>query len=97
MAGSALVGWVAVAVAIIAFGSFAVPIKFPTVAEADPPIHPFVFQTYKSTWCFLTSWLILLWRPLHFSWLGVVSACFWVPSGAAYVLAVDHVGARLYS
>ena len=89
---TSLLGWVAVAGAIVSFGSFAVPIKFPSVRLADPPVHPFVFQTYKSTWVFITCWLVLLWRPLHFTWLGVVSASFWVPSGAAYVVAVDNIG-----
>jgi hypothetical protein len=39
-------GWVAVAGAIIGYGSFGVPIKWKTVREAR--VHPFVFQTYKS-------------------------------------------------
>jgi hypothetical protein len=78
MGGNLLLGWVAVVIAIVAFGSFAVPIKFPAVRNADPPIHPFVFQTYKSVWVFMTSWLILLVRPFSFTWLGCVSAMFWV-------------------
>jgi len=89
---SQVLGWAAVATAVVAFGSFAVPIKFSAVRNADPPVHPFVFQTYKSIWCFITCWVILLFRPLYFTWLGVVSACFWVPAGAAYVVAVNHVG-----
>jgi hypothetical protein len=92
MTSDTAAGWLAVAVAVVSFGSFAVPIKWDVVRHADPPVHPFVFQTYKSLWVFATCWLVLLWRPLKFTWLGVVSASFWVPAGAAYVVAVDHVG-----
>jgi len=92
MSSETAAGWLAVAVAVVSFGSFAVPIKWDCVRHADPPVHPFVFQTYKSIWVFLTCWLVLLWRPLNFTWLGVVSAAFWVPAGAAYVVAVDNVG-----
>ena len=92
MSSDTAAGWLAVTVAVVSFGSFAVPIKWDRVRHADPPVHPFVFQTYKSIWVFITCWLVLLWRPLNFTWLGVVSAAFWVPAGAAYVVAVDNVG-----
>ena len=52
------VGWCAVAIAVASFGSFAVPAKCFAARAAD--VHPLVYQTYKSFWCFATSWLVLL-------------------------------------
>jgi multidrug transporter EmrE-like cation transporter len=93
--GDFLLGWLAVGGAIISFGSFAVPIKILLLKNPQPPIHPFVFQSYKSFWCFTTSWLVLTFRDFQFTWWGIVSAVFWVPAGAAYVVAVDHIGVGL--
>ena len=84
------VGWACVLGAVICFGSFGVPIKSERVQQAN--VHPFVFQTYKSFWCFLTAWLVLLARPINFTWWGVVSGLSWVPAGAAYVVGVQHAG-----
>ena len=84
------VGWACVLGAVICFGSFGVPIKSERVQQAN--VHPFVFQTYKSFWCFSTCWLVLLARPFNFTWWGVVSGLSWVPAGAAYVVGVQHAG-----
>lgn len=86
----AWVGWACVLGAVICFGSFGVPIKSARVRNAD--VHPFVFQTYKSFWCFATCWFVLLARPFNFTWWGVVSGLSWVPAGAAYVVGVQHAG-----
>jgi hypothetical protein len=50
-------GWVAAVGAMLAFGSFGVPIKSKVAQTLD--IDPLVMQTYKTTMCFLTSWLVL--------------------------------------
>ena len=39
-----------------------------------------------------TAWLALTFSEFSFTWWGCVSAMFWVPSGAAYVMAVDRIG-----
>ena len=37
-------------------------------------VHPFVYQIYKSSVCFLTSFIVLAWNwPAKFTWWGTVS------------------------
>ena len=57
-ADDAFLGWLCVLVAIVCFGSFAAPVKTKRVKEAN--VHPLVYQTYKSFWCFATCFLVLL-------------------------------------
>jgi len=83
-------GWTAVVVACFCFGSFGIPIKHPSVIKAG--VHPLTFQTYKSFWCFVTSWLVLLWHDLDFTPWGFVSAGFWVPAGVAAVISISNCG-----
>ncbi len=75
---------------ILLFGSFAVPIKTPAMQQAR--VHPVIVQVYKSTACFLTSWLVLLLRPFKFSYWGVVGAVIWVLNGIAAIAAVQCAG-----
>jgi hypothetical protein len=42
MISKELLGWLAVTGAVFSFGSFAVPVKWPSVQAAH--VHPFVFQ-----------------------------------------------------
>ena len=88
---SASVGWCAVLVSCICFGSFGVPIKNPVVLRAR--VHPLVFQTYKTFWVLVTCPVALIFvsKP-QFTWWGIVSGAFWVPSGIAAVVSVTHVG-----
>lgn len=51
-------GWAAAVLSMLAFGSFGAPIKSRAAKSVD--VDPLVFQTYKTTMCFLTSWLVLL-------------------------------------
>lgn len=51
-------GWVAAVVSMFAFGTFGVPVKSNAAKSVD--VDPLVFQTYKTTMCFITSWLVLL-------------------------------------
>lgn len=44
--------------AVLLFGSYAVPIRLPHVMAAK--VDPVIFQFYKATACFATSWLLLL-------------------------------------
>jgi len=83
-------GWCFVALACVSFGSFGLPIKHSSVVNAN--VHPLAYQTYKSFWCFVTSWLVLLWHPLDFTCWGFVSAAFWVPAGVAAVVSISNCG-----
>lgn len=51
-------GFLAAVGSILFFGSYAVPIRLPSVMAAK--IDPVIFQFYKSFACFSTSWLVLL-------------------------------------
>ena len=75
---------------VLLFGSFAVPIKTPTMQQAR--VHPIVIQVYKSTACFFTSWLVLLVRDFKFSYWGLVGALIWVLNGIAAIAAVQCAG-----
>jgi len=88
--GEAL-GWMAAIGSMLAFGSFGVPIKSDAANAVD--IDPLVFQTYKSTMCFCTSWLVLLAGvPFSYTAWGIVSCIFWVPGGVAMVFAIRNAG-----
>ena len=86
------IGWCAVLVAIVCFGSFAAPAKTKRVVDAN--VHPLVYQTYKSIWCFLTSWLVLLIPGVHFAFTpyALLSALFWVPGGWLAIASVQYAG-----
>lgn len=84
-------GWAAAICAMLAFGSFGVPIKSQRSISVD--IDPLVFQSYKTIVCFLTCWLVLLAGvPFTFTPWGIVSGLFWVPGGTATVYAVKVAG-----
>lgn len=55
-------------------------------------VDPLVFQTYKTAAVFLSSWLVLLYRPFYFSYWGIIGAIIWVPAGAGAVTAVRYAG-----
>ena len=86
------IGWMAALGAMLAFGSFGVPIKSDAANSVN--VDPLVFQSYKSGVCFLTSWLILLRSDVPFSFTpwGIVSCLFWVPGGVATVFAIRNAG-----
>ncbi len=103
MASSSLIiGLLSALTATIGFGSFAAPVKLPTLSHLS--IHPLAFQTYKSSICLLTSWLSLVlpsystdtnqWVESKVSYTpwGIVSAAFWVPGGIAAIYAVQNAG-----
>ena len=87
-------GWFAAIGGMLAFGSFGVPIKQDVPKSLD--IDPLVFQTYKTTMCFLTSWLVLAYgEEFIFTPWGIVSGLFWVPAGIATIFAVKNAGLAL--
>ena len=89
-AESPLIGWLAVIIACLAFGSFAVPMKAEAVVKVH--VHPLVFQSYKTFWVFITSFLTAFWYPVEFTPWGIVSGLSWVPAGVAAVVSVQHIG-----
>lgn len=85
-------GWLAAFAALLAFGSFGVPVKSKVARSID--IDPLVMQSYKTAMCFLTSWLFLLIRgeEVTFTPWGIVSGLFWVPGGVATIYAIKTAG-----
>jgi len=87
-------GLIAAFIGVLAWGTFGVPIKSNAAQRVN--IDPLVFQTYKTTMCFLTSWLILLYgESFSFTPWGFVSGLFWVPGGIATVYGVKNAGLAL--
>ena len=73
-------GWLSAFCAMLAFGTFGVPIKSPAAQAVN--IDPLVFQSYKTFVCFITSWIVLYVTPnesFTFTPWGIVSGLFWVP------------------
>lgn len=83
-------GIAAICISILAFGSFGVPIKSGGVLQAN--VDPLVYQSWKSLWVVLTSWIVLLYKPFTFTPFGIVSGLFWVPAGVAAVLSIQNSG-----
>jgi glucose uptake protein GlcU len=88
---SCIVGWVAVVLSILTFGSFALPMKSPPVlASAD--VGPMGFQIYMSVSIVITSALVLITQEWSFTWLGTASAALWVPTSLLSLVAVKFIG-----
>jgi len=85
-------GWLAALTALVAFGSFGVPVKSKVATSLD--IDPLVMQSYKTAMCFITSWIFLLVRGEKFAFTpwGIVSGLFWVPGGVATIYAIKTAG-----
>ena len=100
-----IVGYVCALISTVCFGSFAVPVKLPSVVPLD--VHPLAFQTYKTLMCCATSWISLVvpvysegggdeeeWSLVSFQYTpwGIVSGMFWVPGGVMAIYAVQNAG-----
>ena len=85
-------GWVAAVVAVLAFGSFGVPLKA-TKTQAGVEVHPLVMQSYKTATCFATCWLVLLaGEELRWSHWGIASGLFWVPGSTCGIFSIRNAG-----
>jgi len=72
------------------WGTYPVPFKHPSVVKEN--IDPFVFQFLKSASVFVTSWLILTWKPFLFTYWGFVGAALWIPAGLLFITSVKLTG-----
>jgi drug/metabolite transporter (DMT)-like permease len=90
MIDDTLVGYLCAAGAAVCFGSFGVFVKVPAVQRAQ--VDPIVFQIYYSLAVFLSSWLLLIFHPFSWTWLGVAGAVLWVPSSLLSILAINLAG-----
>jgi len=83
-------GYIAVGIAIIFFGSFALPMKSKRVQEAS--VDPVVFQLYYSFAIFVTSWLACIYEPFAFDYHGILAALLWVPASILSIFAINFIG-----
>eukprot|EP00227_Mantoniella_beaufortii_P020739 CAMPEP_0197602254 /NCGR_PEP_ID=MMETSP1326-20131121/36855_1 /TAXON_ID=1155430 /ORGANISM="Genus nov. species nov., Strain RCC2288" /LENGTH=136 /DNA_ID=CAMNT_0043169585 /DNA_START=19 /DNA_END=425 /DNA_ORIENTATION=- len=83
-------GFAAALASTLFFGSFGVPIKSPAIVKAQ--VDPVIFQCYKTSACFCTCWLALLFVEFKFTWWGVVGAAIWVVNGTVAIVAVQKAG-----
>mmetsp|Transcript_14889 Transcript_14889/g.18942 ORF Transcript_14889/g.18942 Transcript_14889/m.18942 type:complete len:438 (+) Transcript_14889:36-1349(+) len=85
-------GWIAAIASIFAWGSFGAPIKGKTCSRLN--VDPLVIQTYKTFFCFITSWLAipLLGVEGKFTPWGIVSGIFWVPGAMAGIYGIKNAG-----
>uniref|UniRef100_A0A7S3Q662 EamA domain-containing protein n=1 Tax=Chaetoceros debilis TaxID=122233 RepID=A0A7S3Q662_9STRA len=84
-------GLVAAFIGCIGFGTFGAPLKAEAVDRVNA--DPFVLQTYKSTMCFLTSWLVLLLGvEFNFTPYGIISGLMWVTGGFCGIFGIRNAG-----
>jgi len=74
----------------IFWGTYPVPFKSPSAKKSD--CDPFAFQCMKSGMVFVTSWLILTWRPFTFTLWGLAGAAMWIPAGLLFITSVKLTG-----
>eukprot|EP00192_Tetraselmis_astigmatica_P013260 CAMPEP_0117671826 /NCGR_PEP_ID=MMETSP0804-20121206/13559_1 /TAXON_ID=1074897 /ORGANISM="Tetraselmis astigmatica, Strain CCMP880" /LENGTH=325 /DNA_ID=CAMNT_0005480349 /DNA_START=368 /DNA_END=1346 /DNA_ORIENTATION=- len=55
-------------------------------------VDPVMFQCYKTTACFLSSFLVLAYVDFKFTWWGVLGASIWVFNGIFAIMAVQMAG-----
>jgi glucose uptake protein GlcU len=84
-------GWAAAFLAVLAWGSFGVPIR---AVPHSLQVHPLVMQSYKTLVCFVTSFLFvaLAREPVRWSWWGLLSGLFWVPGATAGIYGIRQAG-----
>lgn len=87
---SAAVPMAGAAVAILFWGTFAVPMKTKSVEDAK--LNPFVFQLYMSVGIFLSSWLVLLVEPFAWTPYGAVASFIWATGSLFAVPTIRDLG-----
>jgi glucose uptake protein GlcU len=85
-----LYGFGAVLLAILSFGTFAVPLRNQKFVEAK--VHPIILQCYFSCMVFLTSFISLAITPWDFSWWGWLGAGLWVFTSILSFIAIGQIG-----
>lgn len=83
-------GWIAEACAWAFFGSFAVPMRSSEVMKVR--IDALVYQSWKTAVFFITSWLVLTFKPFVFTPWGLLSGLLWIPGGVLFIIAVQNAG-----
>mmetsp|Transcript_7385 Transcript_7385/g.8972 ORF Transcript_7385/g.8972 Transcript_7385/m.8972 type:complete len:342 (+) Transcript_7385:28-1053(+) len=83
-------GLAGVAVALLGWGSFTLPMKAKDVAAAN--LDSMVFNMYMGIGVFLSSLPILLFLPWNFTWWSTAGAALFAPGCLFCVLTVEWIG-----
>ncbi len=83
-------GLAAVTLAVLSFGSFAVPLRNKDFVEAN--VHPIVLQSYFTASIFLTSFISLGFVEWQFNWWGWLGAGLWLTASLMSFVAIAHIG-----
>jgi hypothetical protein len=86
-------GWIAAFVALLAAGTYGVPIKATLYQITD--LNPFIFQTYKTVVFFIVSFgtIFVLNMPFRMTlYYGTMSGLLWVLGGTGGIVAVRWAG-----
>ena len=87
---SLLVPLVGLLVAIVSWGTFAIPMKLPAVQAVE--LSPFVFQLYMSIGIMLSSWVVLIWEPWVFTLWSIPAAVVWTTGSILSVVVIKDIG-----
>jgi hypothetical protein len=66
------IGWTAVAIAIVTWGSWSIPLRIKPVQRLN--IDPVISQLYVSIAVFVSSWLLLTYNSFQFTYYGIIGA-----------------------
>lgn len=82
-------GWLAAAIAAIAYGTYGVPIR--TTKSIN--VHPFVLQSYKTLVIFIMGWsVLLLGVDLSYTPWGLLSGLLWTVGGTGGIYGIRKAG-----
>jgi len=82
-------GWIAAAIAALAYGTFGVPIR----ATKSIDVHPLVMQSYKTFVIFTLGWsVVLLGVEVKFTSWGLLSGLLWVLGGTGGIYGIRKAG-----
>lgn len=82
-------GWVAAAIAALAYGTFGVPVR----ATKSIDVHPLVMQSYKTLVIFIMGWsVMLLGVDFSFTSWGILSGLLWVLGGTGGIYGIRKAG-----
>jgi len=83
-------GYLAAVCAIVAFGSFNIPLKSERVQRANA--DPMIFQIYMNIAIFITSWLVLSYNEMSLTVWGILSAVLWIIASLLSIFAIKNAG-----
>ena len=87
---SVLVPCMGLVVCVVAWGTFAIPMKLKQVYDAN--LSPIIFQMYMSVGIMLSSWAVLLWEPWDFTFWAIPAAFIWTLGSILSVQVINDIG-----